>query len=496
MFPQLGIRTGNSDLSMTVRGTASEPLVSGNAKLQRIGAWPSILNGPIALSNCEVDIDENLVTLKSLRGKYGSQTISGQGELPLFGKRSAQPRGDATNYPEEVGLLVSFGKVGIHLSDKFHGDVLGTARVTGSASDPTISGNVTLSNGVIFLANSDANLLKALLPSKTVDPREKDFGKPLVAERNQDFGGKKVVNIDNTFRGKNGNLQRQRSEFDDAHDYTRPIELDAISNGRFGAFRMKLGKDVQIVYPYLLKLGASGTLDLSGPLEAPLANGLVKFNSGGIHILTRKMKIKHGAMNVARFTNTKSVFEPTINLTLEDRDLRVHLNNATPKTWAKALHISGKGGEELDRQNVKTLFQYRLSSVKFGDVPRAISKLLATYLEDACALTANVGSFAKVKLFPAMVESVQEGEWEDLGYEIEADTKMVTLGMKRSFSGSTAVVVGFRPMDNMELNIEADRSVFRARFGIRFGGSSSGKKVKTSGAGMGQRVADGIERKG
>ena len=164
------------------------------------------------------------------------------------------PLVDDTNKGQSLNISVD--DLALNLESLYQGNAHGNLAITGSAIAPKIGGKVELDNGNIQIATKENNQNNQLSQNQT-------FSK---------------------------------------------IRLKDLS--------LKLGDNLHIIQPVLLKLKAEGKLNINGDLNNLSPEGTVKLKSGTVNLFTSQFKLLENRDNIARFT-PQNGFNPYLDLQLE-----------------------------------------------------------------------------------------------------------------------------------------------------------------------------------
>ena len=164
------------------------------------------------------------------------------------------PLVDSTIDNQSLNILVD--DLALNLDNLYQGNLQGILDIYGTAIAPKIAGEIKLDNG-------DINIGK-----------------------NNNKQDKKVAN--------NNNFSK--------------IKLNDLT--------VKLGENIHIIQPVLLKFRAEGDLNINGDLNNLSPEGIVKLKSGTVNFFTNQLKLVENRDNIARFT-PQNGFNPYLDLQLE-----------------------------------------------------------------------------------------------------------------------------------------------------------------------------------
>lgn len=225
-------------------------------------AAKSLPENSITNINSEVFFDLDNVRVDNFQGDFGEGQISAAGTVPL---------GDTV--PDDP-LTVSFNDVKkVELPKLYSGSVKGKLQILGKATEPNISGNLTLFDGTILLANDDSGDESdaTAVESNFVDQPEQ------IARRNTDGG------------------------------------IAALTQYR--NLKLELGKNVQIRQPPLFTFTAQGKVNINGSFFNPTPEGTIVLKRGQVNLFTTQLNLSRDYENTARFSNN-NVLDPFLDVLL------------------------------------------------------------------------------------------------------------------------------------------------------------------------------------
>jgi translocation and assembly module TamB len=153
-------------------------------------------------------------------------------------------------------LNISVDDLALNLEGLYQGNAHGNLSITGTAIEPQIGGNIELENGNIQIEKKENNQSKKISKNQT------------------------------------------------------------LTNIKFNDLSLKLGDNLHIVQPVLLKVKAEGDLSINGELNNLSPDGIVKLKSGTVNLFTSQFKLAENRDNIARFTSNNG-FNPYLDVQLE-----------------------------------------------------------------------------------------------------------------------------------------------------------------------------------
>lgn len=466
ILPELGWERGDSDIRLRVSGTLPNPVVKGRISLSDGKLAPGVLSEPLQGLRGELEINENgLVSLKYMSGRCGGRNINASGDIFISEKhrenvsnavhsnqaaldKLKQKEGNTRKARRLLmtrqnefksalqrglrGISLEFGEFPINLRNLVLSKLSGKVRLVGTAEKPSIGGGFTFSDGLIFVGNASG---PARMPSKL-----KDRVKELSAGSN----GGKSENI----RQENGNGIGIGS---DSKLSSKRNDMSAFGNVFLNGLTVTLGRNMQVVQPFVLSVDTAGSLRMDGTSKDPEVTGEINLLRGSVNFLATRMSIKKEEKNYVKFVNPSGevessrggMVEPVIKLALENNNMVVRIPECGISTWVDNLDVSNKTGSQL---NVDT-FGGLLEGIRSPD---GIKRLLTRYAVNAVEAGGKAGNL-EWGIFPALVSKtggLVEGELRDeLGAGARFEFGGLSLSNSISLDGTRSSKVGFRLWD-------------------------------------------------
>ncbi len=301
---------GKGQLNFDISSAPSQPLkVQGELILD--GAKIKAQALPESLNNVRgrVFADFTGIHVENLRGEFSRGQVVANGSIPVFGFTPPElpeepvvqkdaagnaivpliaaapvaPAGPRKNQP----LIVDLQRLAINLKGLYEGGVNGRMVIGGSAFDPKIGGNVTLTDGRILLSDS--------IP-ENVAPGSKSNGR-------------------SAFELKN--------------------------------LKLRLGDNIRVVRAPLLNFVAKGNLDVTGTLDKLQPSGRIDLESGQVNLFTTQFVLARGYRNFAEFRPELGL-DPNLNVRLttsvpEVTRTRIPTNNVSSEI-NQSLNLAGNVG--------------------------------------------------------------------------------------------------------------------------------------------------------
>ena len=211
--------------------------------------------------NLLTDIDSRVffdldnIRVDSFTGNFGKGQITAAGTVPLNDAVSLDP------------LTINFNQIQeIELPKLYEGGIRGQLQILGKATEPNITGNLTLFDGTIFLA-----------------------------DENDDKAQTAVSNNDVVTQGNEDN------------------SIAAVT--QYKNLQLRLGEDVQISQPPLFTFLATGNLKINGSFLQPSPDGTIVLKRGQVNLFTTQLNLSRDYKNTARFSSN-NVLDPFLDVLL------------------------------------------------------------------------------------------------------------------------------------------------------------------------------------
>ena len=198
--------------------------------------------------NSQVFFDLDEIQVESFQGNFGGGKISAVGNIPITQNTSLNP------------LTIDFNDIAIDLKGLYDGGVEGKIQILGKATEPDITGDITLFDGTILLANTtEAN------SETNIDSIQGDRGLAAATEYK--------------------NLQ------------------------------LKLGEEIQISQQPIFTFQAAGTLNVNGTFNQPTPEGTIILQRGQVNLFTTQLNLSRDYENKARFSRNNAL-DPFLDVLL------------------------------------------------------------------------------------------------------------------------------------------------------------------------------------
>jgi translocation and assembly module TamB len=243
---QVAFENGEGEVDLKVRGTREKPQVVGIATVNNATFAAQALPSKLRDVTGKVQFDLDRILVEKLEGKFSRGQVQATGEIPIFNNDEM-----TINNP----LTVNLDQLVMNLKGLYQGGASGNLQITGSALTPVISGQVSLFDGQVLLAEST------------------DSAKPATSSLNISLAPANKQN---------------KADISGAM-------------GRFNNLEMILGKNVQITRPPILSFVATGNLTVNGSFSEPIPDGTIRLQKGGVNLFTTQFNLASGYTHTATF---------------------------------------------------------------------------------------------------------------------------------------------------------------------------------------------------
>ncbi len=249
---QVSWQGGEGEVNVAVRGTLTQPEIQGAATLNNATVTAQALPEPLTNLNGTIRFAQDRILVEDVRGQFSRGQVTAQGVLPI-----ARPLG--FDDPDlENPLTLNLDQLSLNLTGIYRGGADGRIALTGYALSPRIGGEITLSDGRVFLPENQAAIAPAAAP---------------------DTGGL---------------------------SFAPPI---------FSNLTLTLGDRVQIISEPILSFVATGDLTLNGTLEDLEPDGTIRLRSGQVNLFTTQFNLARGYPQTAEFTPQRGT-DPVLDIRL------------------------------------------------------------------------------------------------------------------------------------------------------------------------------------
>ncbi|BAU66864.1 hypothetical protein STA3757_42700 [Stanieria sp. NIES-3757] len=196
--------------------------------------------------NGKINFDFDRIQVESFQGNFGGGNISAMGSLPL-----------TKNLNQKNPLNINLNNLVVDLKGFYEGAVAGQLKILGTAVEPDLTGNLTLTNGSILIADTSTTANSAA----TVE--------------------------DNS--------------------------ITALTE--YKNLQIQLGKNIQIIQPPISNFTATGKITINGTFNFPLPEGTIALKRGQVNLFTTQLSLAGDYPNTARFSRNNGL-DPYLDVRL------------------------------------------------------------------------------------------------------------------------------------------------------------------------------------
>ena len=217
-------------------------------------AAKSLPKNPVTNINSQLFFDLDRARVKNFQGDFGDGRIIASGTVPFGDTLALNP------------LTIQFNDIDeVDLPKLYNGGVKGQLQVLGKATEPNITGNLTLFDGTILLVE-DENVAADKEPANRT--------------------------AENTVRDKG---------------------IAAVT--QYKDLKLSLGEDVKISQPAIFTFTATGDLNIDGTFLQPSPDGTIVLKRGQVNLFTTQLNLSRDYKNTARFSSN-NVLDPFLDILL------------------------------------------------------------------------------------------------------------------------------------------------------------------------------------
>ena len=236
-----------------------------------------------------VFFDLDNIRVDSFTGNFGEGTITAAGSIPLNDGISSNP------------LTINFNDLkAVELPKLYEGGIRGQLQILGKATEPNITGDLTLFDGTIFL----------------VDDNEAES----------------AVSDDVVTQGDGDNSIAAVTQYQD--------------------LQLQLGEDVQISQPPIFTFLATGDLRINGSFLQPSPDGTIVLKRGQVNLFTTQLNLSRDYKNIARFSSN-NLLDPYLDVLLVGSAIETTNRSIPSEVAPTEIPDSGLGTLETIRISAK-----------------------------------------------------------------------------------------------------------------------------------------------
>jgi translocation and assembly module TamB len=246
--------------------------------------------------NSQIFFDLDNVRVNNFEGDFGGGKITAAGSIPFNETVPLNP------------LTINFNNIQtVAIPKLYNGGVRGNLQILGKATEPNITGDLTLFDGTILLTNEGDN----------DEAKSTNFSDRLNA-------------------------------------IARP---DAVQQGiaavtQYKNLKLRLGKDIQISQQPLFTFTATGNLDINGTFFQPSPNGTIMLKRGQLNLFTTQLNLSRDYQNTARFSSNNAI-DPFLDVLLVGSAIEASNRNVPSELSPTEIPDSGLTTLETIRISAK-----------------------------------------------------------------------------------------------------------------------------------------------
>ncbi|MCC0178583.1 translocation/assembly module TamB domain-containing protein [Waterburya agarophytonicola K14] len=289
-------------------------VAQGTANIQNATvAIKNLPNNLLTNIDSEVFFDLSNIRVNSFTGDFGGGQVLAAGTIPLNKPGSPNP------------LTIDFNKIAVDVPKLYDGGLKGRIRILGKATEPIITGNITLFDGTILLVDES-------------DPNSNP-------EKNITTGSKISA------------IKRRNTE----------ESIAAIT--QYKNLQLKLGEDIQISQPPIFTFLATGDLGINGTFLQPSPSGTITLQRGQVNLFTTQLNLSRDYKNTARFSSN-NILDPFLDVLL--------VGSAIETTGSRNIPSEASPTEKPDADSLGTLETVRIEAKVKGLASQITNKIELT----------------------------------------------------------------------------------------------------------------------
>ena len=296
---------------LSTKGVATIENATINAK--------SLPKNLITNINSQIFFDLDNIRINDFQGDFGEGKIIATGTIPL---RDSTPLNPLTIYFNNIKK--------VELPKLYNGGVKGRLQILGKATEPNITGGLTLFEGTILLNNeNDSELAPTASPTEYSFRNQNQIDINAIAQRNTDNG--------------------------------------IAAATQYKDLKLRLGKDIQISQPAIFTFTAEGKLNINGTFIEPTPDGTIVLKRGQVNLFTTQLNLSRDYKNTARFSSN-NILDPFLDVVLVGSTIEAS-DRSIPSEVSPA---------EIPDSGLRTLETIRVSAKVKGLASQITNKLELT----------------------------------------------------------------------------------------------------------------------
>ncbi|EOA26450.1 hypothetical protein CARUB_v10022496mg [Capsella rubella] len=378
---------GNADIRLQVGGTVEHPVLDGSASFHRASISSPVLRKPLTNFGGTLHVKSNRLCITSLESRVSRRgKLVVKGNLPL--RLNEATSGDGIELKCEV--------LEVRAKNFLSGQVDTQLQITGSMLQPTISGNIKLSQGEAYLPHDKgggAAPLNRLAANQYRIPG---------AAINQAVSSRYFARFFGTERASSGmNFSQSAGKSNSVEKEIEEVKMKPNMDIRLSDMKLVLGPELRIVYPLILNFAVSGELELDGMAHPKFIKpkGVLTFENGDVNLVATQVRLKREHLNVAKFEPEHGL-DPLLDLALVGSEWQFRIQSRASNWQDKLVVTSTRSVEQdaLSPSEAAKVFESQLAeSILEGDGQLAFKKLATATLETIMPRIEGKGEFGQAR---------------------------------------------------------------------------------------------------
>ena len=351
---------GQGDITVRVEGTLAEPIVAGRAQFQDAQLSSSALSEAVSDLNGTVLFNLEQVRVNQLRAAFGGGTIEVHGALPLqqtAGATLAQAKQDPPPEPAG-GIAIALNQLNVDYTNLLEAQVDGQVLIGGAVLDPTVSGAIQVSRGLIR-----ANNVLGQMGSLPADDLAGAGSDPATPAPLPDYVAA---------------YRAERGGFDPPPARPQPLPNQLMERVNLDNFNLVLADQLLIAGQPFYNLSASGRIQVNGTLADLQPEGVITLDRGWINLFSTQFRLIAGEANTATFTPANGL-DPFLDVRLRARlrDQEIRQAIATPFASAEVADTASLTTGQVEFVNLFATAYGYASELQNADSPGQAPELIA-----------------------------------------------------------------------------------------------------------------------
>jgi hypothetical protein len=325
---------GNADIRLQVGGTVDHPVLDGSASFHRASISSPVLRKPLTNFGGTLHVKSNRLCITSLESRVSRKgKLVVKGNLPLRSNEASA--GDGIELKCEVLEVRAKNFLSCQVDTQL--------QITGSMLQPTISGNIKLSQGEAYLPHDKgggAAPLNRLAANQYSIPG---------AAINQAVSSRYFARFFGTERASSGmKFSQSTGKSNSVEKEIEEVKMKPNMDIRLSDMKLVLGPELRIMYPLILNFAVSGELELDGMAHPKFIKpkGVLTFENGDVNLVATQVRLKREHLNVAKFEPEHGL-DPLLDLALVGSEWQFRVQSRA-SNWQDKLVVTSTRSVEQD----------------------------------------------------------------------------------------------------------------------------------------------------